>query len=46
MKVALGVVSPKDNITSIDQLKDKLLIVAKGTTAETYFDKHHPEVNC
>lgn len=45
MKVALGVVSPKkDNITSIDQLKDKLLIVAKGTTAETYFDKHHPEI--
>ncbi|WP_302758878.1 cysteine ABC transporter substrate-binding protein [Dialister invisus] len=45
MKVALGVVSPaKDNITSIDQLKDKPLIVAKGTTAETYFDKHHPEI--
>ena len=45
MKVALGVVSPaKVNITSIDQLKDKLLIVAKGTTAETYFAKHHPEV--
>lgn len=45
MKVALGVVSPaKDNITSIDQLKDKLLIVAKGTTAETYFAKHHPEI--
>lgn len=45
MKVALGVVSPaKANITSIDQLKDKLLIVAKGTTAETYFAKHHPEV--
>lgn len=45
MKVALGVVSPKkDNITSIDQLKDKLLIVAKGTTAKTYFDKHHPEI--
>lgn len=45
MKVALGVVSPaKTNITSIDQLKDKLLIVAKGTTAETYFAKHHPEV--
>ena len=45
MKVALGVVSPaKDNITSIDQLKVKLLIVAKGTTAETYFAKHHPEV--
>lgn len=45
MKVALGVVSPaKDNITSIEQLKDKLLIVAKGTTAETYFAKHHPKV--
>lgn len=45
MKVALGVVSPaKANITSIDQLKDKLLIVAKGTTAETYFAKHHTEV--
>ena len=45
MKVALGVVSPaKANITSIDQLKDKPLIVAKGTTAETYFDKHHPEI--
>ena len=45
VEVALGVVSPaKANITSIDQLKDKLLIVAKGTTAETYFAKHHPEV--
>lgn len=45
MKVALGVVSPaKANIISIDQLKDKPLIVAKGTTAETYFAKHHPEV--
>lgn len=45
MKVALGVVSPaKANITSIDQLKDKPLIVAKGTTAETYFAKHHPKV--
>lgn len=45
MKVALGIVSPaKANITSIDQLKDKPLIVAKGTTAETYFDKHHPEI--
>ncbi len=45
MKVALGVVSPeKDNITSVEQLKDKQLIVAKGTTAETYFSKNHPEV--
>ena len=45
MKVALGVVSPaKANITSIDQLKDKLLIVAKRTTTETYFAKQQPEV--
>ena len=45
MKVALGVVSP-DNavITSVDDLKDKTLIVAKGTTAETYFEKNYPDV--
>lgn len=45
MKVALGVVSKEDgNITSVDQLKGKTLIVAKGTTAETYFSKHYPDV--
>ena len=45
MKVALGVVSPvKQVITSPEQLKGKTLIVAKGTTAETYFTKQHPEV--
>lgn len=45
MKVALGVVSPeKKLITSADQLKGKTLIVAKGTTAETYFTKHYPDV--
>ena len=34
MKVALGVVSPDDNIiTSVEQLADKTLIVVKGTTA-------------
>lgn len=45
MKVALGVVSPvENNITDLSQLKDKQLIVAKGTTAETYFSKHHPEI--
>ncbi len=45
MKVALGVVSP-DNavITSVDDLKGKTLIVAKGTTAETYFEKNYPDV--
>jgi polar amino acid transport system substrate-binding protein len=45
MKVALGVVSPdKSLITSPDQMKGKILIVAKGTTAETYFTKHYPDV--
>ncbi len=46
MKVSLGVVSSKDSlITSIDQLKGKDLIVVKGTTAETYFSKQHPDIN-
>ena len=45
MKVALGVVSPdKALITDVSQLKDKTLIVVKGTTAETYFSQNHPEV--
>lgn len=45
MKVALGVVSP-DNapITAPEQLNGKTLIVAKGTTAETYFTANYPEV--
>ncbi|MDU7217632.1 MAG: transporter substrate-binding domain-containing protein, partial [Dialister sp.] len=34
----------ENNITDLSQLKDKQLIVAKGTTAETYFSKHHPEI--
>ncbi|WP_338991941.1 cysteine ABC transporter substrate-binding protein [Fusobacterium animalis] len=45
MKVSLGVVSPdKAVIKSIDELKDKTLIVSKGTTAEYYFSKNYPEV--
>ncbi|WP_373665526.1 cysteine ABC transporter substrate-binding protein [Sporomusa silvacetica] len=45
MKVALGVVSPSGTpITSVDQLKGKKLIVNKGTTAETYFTKNHPDI--
>ena len=28
----------------MSQLKGKTLIIAKGTTAETYFEKNHPEV--
>jgi polar amino acid transport system substrate-binding protein len=45
MKVSLGIVSPTNaTITSVDQLKGKKLIVIKGTTAETYFTKNHPDV--
>jgi polar amino acid transport system substrate-binding protein len=45
MKTALGVVSPASAlITSIDQLKDKMLIVHKGTTAEMYFVKNYPDI--
>lgn len=45
MKVSLGVVSPTNAaITAVEQLKGKKLIVIKGTTAETYFTKNHPDV--
>jgi polar amino acid transport system substrate-binding protein len=45
MKVALGVVSPdKALITDVSQLNGKTLIVAKGTTAETYFTDNYPDV--
>ena len=46
MKVALGVVSPENAlITSPEELNGKTLIVAKGTTAETYFTENYPDVN-
>ena len=45
MKVALGIVSPEDAlITAPEDLNGKTLIVAKGTTAETYFTENYPEV--
>lgn len=45
MKVALGVVSPeKAQITDVAQLKDKTLLVNKGTTADAYFTRNHPEI--
>ncbi|WP_310829630.1 cysteine ABC transporter substrate-binding protein [Paenibacillus pedocola] len=47
MKLSFGIVSPDSApITSIDQLKAKgqKLIVAKGTTAETYFTKEYPDI--
>ncbi|GAA5632461.1 ABC transporter glutamine-binding protein GlnH [Acinetobacter calcoaceticus] len=45
LKVALGVVSPKNKpITDIAQLKDQILLVNKGTTADSFFSKQHPEI--
>lgn len=45
MKVSLGAVSPEsDPINSIEDLEGKKVIIAKGTTAETYLTKNHPEL--
>ncbi len=45
MKVAIGLVSPSGSpITDLADLNGKTIIVNKGTTAETYFEKHHPEI--
>lgn len=45
MKVGIGIVSPKSApITKVSQLKDKSLIVNKGTTAETYFTQEQKDV--
>lgn len=45
MKVALGVVSPvKAPITDVAQLKDKTLLVNKGTTADAWFTKNQKAV--
>ena len=45
MKVMLGVVSPDSAlITSVEELAGKTLIVVKGTTAETFFEKNYPDV--
>lgn len=46
MKVAIGVVSSdKDPITKVEDLKGKKLIITKGTTADVYFTKNHPEID-
>ncbi|GAA8601171.1 transporter substrate-binding domain-containing protein [Helicobacter pylori] len=44
MKVALGVISKDGAITNIEELKDKELIVNKGTTADFYFTKNYPNI--
>jgi len=32
------------NVKSVDELKGKKLIVNKGTTADAYFTKNHPDI--
>ncbi|WP_249934119.1 cysteine ABC transporter substrate-binding protein [Campylobacter sp. RM16190] len=45
MKVSLGIVSPEGKvIKNINELKGKKLIVNKGTTADAYFTKKHPDI--
>jgi len=45
MKVSLGIVSPEGAvIKSVDELKDKTLIVNKGTTADAFFTKNYPDI--
>ncbi|OBV29405.1 ABC transporter substrate-binding protein [Helicobacter sp. CLO-3] len=44
MKVALGVVSKDGAIRDVSELSGKTLIVNKGTTADFYFTKNHPEI--
>ncbi|EAI2894663.1 cysteine ABC transporter substrate-binding protein [Campylobacter upsaliensis] len=45
MKVALGVAVPEDSeIKSVEDLKDKTLILNKGTTADAYFTKNHADI--
>ncbi len=44
MKVGLGVVSKDGIIKNVKELEGKVLIVDKGTTADFYFSKNHPEI--
>lgn len=45
MKVSLGAVTPDSApIDSVDGLEGKNVIVVKGTTAEAYLEKNHPEI--
>lgn len=45
MKTAIGLVSPNGApIKDIKDLDGKVLIVNKGTTSESYFEKNHPNI--
>jgi polar amino acid transport system substrate-binding protein len=46
MEVYTGIVSPDSApVTDVSQLSGKSLIVAQGTTQQTYFTTQHPEIN-
>ncbi|MCD8213657.1 MAG: cysteine ABC transporter substrate-binding protein [Campylobacter sp.] len=45
MRVSLGIISPEGKvIKDVNELKGKKLIVNKGTTADAYFTKNHPDI--
>lgn len=45
MKVSIQVLgNDKENISSVNDLKGKKLIVNKGTTADIFFTKNHPDI--
>jgi len=45
MRAAIGVIVPADSpLNTLADLKNQTLIVDKGTTAESYFVKNHPDI--
>ncbi|SPL70687.1 transporter substrate-binding domain-containing protein [Acinetobacter stercoris] len=45
LKAALGIASPKSHeITDINQLNGKTLIVNKGSSSDSYFSKNYPKI--
>lgn len=46
LKASLGIVSAKAHpITSVEALENKILIVNKGSSSDSYFSKNYPKVN-
>ena len=45
VKVAIQIMAPDNsNIKSVDDLKGKKVIITKGTTADIFFTKKHPDI--
>ncbi|MSN95851.1 transporter substrate-binding domain-containing protein [Campylobacter sp. FMV-PI01] len=44
MKVSIGVASKNGEVKSLDDLKNKTLLLNKGTTADIYFTKNHKNI--